>query len=47
MYRMQDQNLLVQQPAEQDDSIEIEEPQPLQRQTLGELQMLDPFLHSV
>jgi hypothetical protein len=47
MYRMQDQSLLIEQPAEQDDSIEIEEPQPLQQQSLAELQVLDPFQHSV
>jgi hypothetical protein len=47
MYRMQDESLLIEHPVEQDDSIEIEEPKPLQQQSLAQLQMLDPFQHSV
>jgi hypothetical protein len=47
MYRMQEQKLLNEQPADQEHSIETEEPQPLKQQSLKGLEVLDPFLHSV
>jgi hypothetical protein len=43
MYRMQEQKLLIEQPANQEHSIETEEPQLLKQQSLKDLHVLILF----